>query len=136
MGFKGEERTAYPNQVKCCSDGAGMCVSKCLEEEWGTHEYCDEELMTILVAHPQPANELNVKSVARKTMHVAMWPIIIIVVVSCLCVVGIIYGIYALCCKQADGRELYVFDGCTHCGEAGLRCGVGVAHSATALEKA
>merc|ERR1712039_366880 len=57
---------------------------------------------------PAPALEFDIKSAARKTMHVAVWTIVIIVVVSCLCVVGIIYGIYALCCKQADGREVYV----------------------------
>merc|ERR1711862_357644 len=65
--------------------------------------YCEKK-----DTQPAPALELDLKSAARKTMHVAVWTIVIIVVVSCLCVVGIAYGIYALCCKQADGREVYV----------------------------
>merc|ERR1712039_999173 len=69
----------------------------------------DDGFKAAFCKETKPAlEELNIKSAARKTMHVAVWTIVIIVVVSCLCVVGIIYGIYALCCKQADGREVYV----------------------------
>ena len=52
------------------------------------------------------APQLDVKSAARKTAHVAEWTLGIFVVGGCLCTMGIFYGIYALFCKEADGREL------------------------------
>lgn len=50
--------------------------------------------------------DLGAKDAARKAAHVAIWTIVMIIVGGCLCAGGVAYGIYALCCKQADGREL------------------------------